>query len=160
MTIDVIIPTRDRPSQLACALSTLAQQDSKDFGIIVVDDGGANDAERICPTWSATVSRFDSFATRYPSGLDRAATAASMHPTPRYVVFLDDDCLAVPDLIARHRAVLARLNRTRRLARPDPFTAWATAFGLEPLGRRPTGARIQPTSRRPRRAVLDTPVHR
>lgn len=106
--VDVVIPTRDRPAQLAATLTALTKQVSGDFGIIVVDDGGAAPAETLVPATVCDVLtiRFLRNESSIGPGPSRnhgvAASAAD------YVVFLDDDCVAVPEVVDRHRAALTR----------------------------------------------------
>jgi GT2 family glycosyltransferase len=105
--VDVVIPTRDRPAQLSATLTALARQDCGEFGVVVVDDGGARPAQDLV---SDTV--FDRLTIRFlrndvsigPGQSRNRGVSASEAP---YVVFLDDDCVAVPELIGRHRAALA-----------------------------------------------------
>ncbi|MDT5016767.1 MAG: hypothetical protein QOD39_2927 [Mycobacterium sp.] len=107
MTVDVVIPTRDRPTQLASTLSRLMQQNSKEFGVIVVDDGSAVEAQRSLPDQlrGGLAIRFIRNDVSIGPGPSRNRGVDASRA--RYVVFLDDDCSAVPGLIARHSAVLA-----------------------------------------------------
>jgi GT2 family glycosyltransferase len=103
MTLDVVIPTRDRPDRLAATLHALARQDCADFGVVVVDDGGrlrARDVET--EGLSVQFLRNDVSIGPGPSR-NRGAKASNA----RDIVFLDDDCVADAELIGRHRAALA-----------------------------------------------------
>jgi GT2 family glycosyltransferase len=108
VTLDVVIPTRDRESQLRVTLSALAQQDSKEFGVVVVDDGGVADAARSVPQRlrDALAIRFVRNEVSIGPGPSRNRGVASSEAT--YIVFMDDDCIAVPGFIARHIAVLSQ----------------------------------------------------
>lgn len=110
MTVDVIIPTRDRPSQLAATLSALAAQDFTDFGVIVVDDGSARPVQHDLPTplMSALPIRFVRNVASIGPGLSRNKGVHTS--TARFIVFLDDDCIADPQLIGRHRSELTRVD--------------------------------------------------
>ncbi|SEH50235.1 Glycosyltransferase, GT2 family [Mycolicibacterium rutilum] len=108
MTLDVIIPTRDRPTQLAATLTALTRQTATDFGVVVVDDGGSTPAESaVPPNISANLDirflRNDTARGPGPSR-NRGIEASSACD----IVLIDDDCLAVPQLIERHRAALQR----------------------------------------------------
>lgn len=100
--LDVVIPTKDRPDHLAATLAALAGQDTDGFGVIVVDDGGATPAADLAP--AAPNVRFVRNATSIGPGPSR--NRGVDESGARCVVFLDDDCVAVPDLISRHRAAL------------------------------------------------------
>ena len=105
--VDVVIPTRDRPVQLARCLSALANQTFDRFGVIVVDDGGTASAERLAPN---AVRR--AIATRWvrndaPVGAGTSRNRGVALSQAPYVVFLDDDCVPAPEVIARHHRALA-----------------------------------------------------
>jgi GT2 family glycosyltransferase len=105
--VAVVIPTRDRPAQLAACLRALGRQNADRFGVVVVDDGGKTPAQHQLAE-SVFRDRPITFV-RNEISLGAAASrnrgvAAAKAP---YVVFLDDDCVADPELVGRHRAVLA-----------------------------------------------------
>lgn len=105
--VDVVIPTRDRPSQLLTCLKALGRQGFKQFGVIVVDDGGTVPAEQLVPDLvrRRLAVRFIRNAVSIGPGPSRnRGVEASKAP---FVVFLDDDCVADPALLACHRAGLA-----------------------------------------------------
>lgn len=104
--VDVVIPTRDRPEQLAATLAALWRQTSDRFGVIVVDDGGRVPAEGSTPipAGDGPANRWVHNETSIGPGPSRnRGVAVSDAP---YIVFLDDDCLAEPTLIERHLAAL------------------------------------------------------
>jgi len=90
----VIIPTCRRPEALASCLTALDRQTFRDFEVVVCDDSG--DAEltrRICAGRTLVATpRLGPAAAR-----NRGAEAAG----GQFLVFLDDDCLAEPDWLAR-----------------------------------------------------------
>lgn len=104
--LDVVIPTRDRPELLAACLKALARQSFPQFGVIVVDDAGATPAEALVPE-----ALRDALGVRFvrnqvcagPGPSRNRGVAASQ---AQFIVFLDDDCIAAPELIARHRNAL------------------------------------------------------
>lgn len=103
MILDVVIPTRDRPDLLAATLRALGRQDDIDFGVIVVDDGGSPPATDVAGQSSSV--RFLRNDVSIGPGLSRNRGVEASDA--RFVVFLDDDCVADPQLIGRHRAALA-----------------------------------------------------
>jgi len=90
----VVIPTMDRPEQLAITLDALAAQAQRDFDVIVVDDSASIDgklADREKRNARLTILRPPG------RGLSRARNAGWWHATSEWVVFLDDDCVVAPD---------------------------------------------------------------
>jgi GT2 family glycosyltransferase len=103
MTVDVVIPTRDRPARLAATLNALAQQNCGEFGVIVVDDGGMTVAQHVLPDTALNVQVVRNDVSLGPGASRNRGVSAS---TAQYVVFMDDDCVAVPELIGLHRTAL------------------------------------------------------
>ena len=108
LDIDVVIATRDRPARLAACLDALLRQTFKRFRVIVVDDSS-----------SIPVAETLRSARRYEQPLLVLRNGSPMGPAAsrnrgvaagdaRYLVFLDDDALPHPELLARHSAVLTR----------------------------------------------------
>jgi GT2 family glycosyltransferase len=109
--LDVVIPTRDRPGQLAATLDALRRQSCGRFGVIVVDDGGETEAEKLVPNAArrSLPIRFirNEMSIGPGASRNRGVEASEAH----YVVFIDDDCIADRGLVARHRAALAPGDR-------------------------------------------------
>ena len=108
--VDVVIPTRDRPEQLVGTLQALARQSITNFRVIVVDDGSRCDVESVIPQ-----ALRDSLAVRFVRndvslGAGRARDRGVAQSEAPYVVFIDDDCVAGPNLIARHYQALASVD--------------------------------------------------
>ncbi|MER7519457.1 glycosyltransferase [Streptomyces sp. NPDC126499] len=109
--LDVVIATRDRPARkLDACLDALRQQTFPRFGVILVDDGGRDPlAPRIGtarpgrrPLPIRVVRNEES---KGPGASRNQGVALSDAP---YVLFIDDDCVSRPELVARHRAALTR----------------------------------------------------
>ncbi len=100
--VTIVIPTYNRSHKIRETLDALAQQDFRDFSVIVVDDGstdGSGDAiEKMLP------------ALPYPARLIRqsnrgasAATNAGVNAAPEGIVILfDDDMIPAPATVRRH----------------------------------------------------------
>ena len=90
--VSVVIPTRDRARRLEAALASLRAQTLRDFEVIVVDDGSADDTP-------AVLARFAEVRVvrRHGGGGPGAARNAGW-PLARapLVAFMDDDCVAEP----------------------------------------------------------------
>lgn len=90
----VVIPTLDRPQQLAATLDALDAQPEGDFAVVVVDDSPVVDESL------ADRERRDGRLTvlRPPGrGLSRARNVGWRSADTEWIVFLDDDALVAPD---------------------------------------------------------------
>lgn len=108
--IDVVIPTRDRPGQLLATLEALTAQSFRDFGVIVVDDGSRSPAETAIPPGirNALGARFVRNDKSVGAGPARNRGVACS--SAKYVVFIDDDCVAGPHLIRQHYRALSTVD--------------------------------------------------
>jgi GT2 family glycosyltransferase len=104
MELSVVICTRERPRMLRATLDALAAQTAQDFELIVVDQSRALDEglellERTRP--NAAVIRDAGV------GLSRARNLGLARATGAWVAFVDDDCVAEPDMVESLRAEIA-----------------------------------------------------
>jgi 2-polyprenyl-3-methyl-5-hydroxy-6-metoxy-1,4-benzoquinol methylase len=90
--LSVIIPTRDRWSTLARTLGALREQTVQGFEVVVVVDGGSE-----CPSDLGVRTIHRSHAG--PGAARNAGVAASSTPL---VLFLGDDMVPTPQLVAAH----------------------------------------------------------
>jgi GT2 family glycosyltransferase len=104
----VIIPTRDRPAELAVCLESLARQDypRDGFEVIVV-----NDASRL-PVDAAIASvrdRLQLTVINQPrsAGPSVARNCGAARATGEFLVFTDDDCSPAPDWLQKLSARFA-----------------------------------------------------
>lgn len=111
--IDVLIPTRDRPVELATTLAGLAAQDFPDFGVIVSDqsDGTPDHATPSARTLARVLERHG-HPVRTGTHLPRRGMAEHRAHLlglsgARYVLFLDDDVWLEPDTLTRMSAAIA-----------------------------------------------------
>jgi GT2 family glycosyltransferase len=105
--VDVVIPTRDRPGQLIACLNALADQKFDRFGVVVVDDGGSTPATQLVPDDVRCHLRIRFVRNRTSIGAGGSRNRGVEASEAPYLVFLDDDCIADPELIGRHRKALA-----------------------------------------------------
>ena len=113
MKISVIVTTYNRLDALALVLQSLATQTDRNFEILVADDGSRTE----------TGDFVADFASRCPVPLrhvwqadegfraGRVRNLAAGVALGDYLIYLDGDCIAQPDFVARHRA-LAEAGRT------------------------------------------------
>ncbi len=130
--IDVVVPTRDRPVRLASCVESLAAQTFKSFRLTVVDDASRVPVVDALPEQLKELPELQILRNEQRAGPSASRNRGVAAGSAPYVVFLDDDCRAHPDLLSRHRAVLAGGGRlisigslhpppTRRL---PPWNMW------------------------------------
>lgn len=97
--ISVVIATRDRPEQLDRALRSLVLQTFNDLEVVLVNDGGADTSA----VTAAYADRLEIRTLEFPDnrGPSAARNAAAAIARGRYVAFLDDDDVFLPDHLAR-----------------------------------------------------------
>jgi glycosyltransferase involved in cell wall biosynthesis len=113
--ISVIVTTYNRPDALDAALRALAHQSDRNFEIIVADDGSGPDTAKIIESWTTRLTIPVKHAWQKHQGF-RGAEIRNRGISVSggaYCIFLDGDCLAPADFVARHR----------RLGEPGWFVA-------------------------------------
>ena len=113
MRASVVVSTYNQPRALALSLAGLAAQSTREFEIVVADDGSGDETRAVVEEARAATDRpvvhvwhaDDGF--RKTEILNRAVVAAS----GEYLIFTDGDCIPRADWVATHL----------RLARPDAF---------------------------------------
>lgn len=103
--ISVVIPTYNRPLQLAACLGALAESNHprEDFEVVVVDDGGAARLAEVIEEWEEDIQIRLSRQDR--SGPAAARNRGAALAGGELLVFTDDDCLPEPDwlpALSRH----------------------------------------------------------
>jgi glycosyltransferase involved in cell wall biosynthesis len=133
--ISVIVPTYNRRDLLADLLTSLATQTlvADRWELIVVDDGSTDGTpemlERAARGWPTSFTRLHRHHLRAASVRNAGAERAS----GRVLLFVDDDMVATPELVAAHRqchtderlAVIGRIIAPAE--RRDPWTTWDDA---------------------------------
>src|SRR5262249_37927688 len=105
--ISVIVTTYNREDALDLALRALSRQTDRDFEVMVVDGGPGRSTAVVIAGWKDELGVPLAHVWQENCGfrageIRNRAIAASRGS---YVVFLDGDCLARPDLVAQHRAL-------------------------------------------------------
>jgi len=105
--ISIIVTTFDRPDALDAVLRSLAHQSDRRFEVAIADDGSGSATAELIGSWEARLGMplihvwHENRGFRAAAIRNRAIRASSGD----YCVFLDGDCLARPDFVARHRAL-------------------------------------------------------
>jgi len=130
LTFSVVIPTYRRAETLFSVLDALsAQRGAPEFEVVVVDDGSGDDTlGRLASHRPAYPFRFFSQAN---SGPATARNRGVREAAGRVVLFLGDDTVPEPDLLAVHGAAHAE-------RRPHPvavlgYTTWPTGMRVSPF---------------------------
>jgi GT2 family glycosyltransferase len=108
--VDVVIPTKNRPDQLHVTLGALAQQSYKNFGVIVVDDGGDTAAEGLVPAELSARLSIRFVRNKSSLGPGPSRNRGVSESTAPFIVFLDDDCAPVAELVECHHAALSTVS--------------------------------------------------
>jgi len=104
--ISVIVPTRDRPLLLREALASISVQRGARFEVIVVNDGGC-DVSDVLSEFSGRLD-LHQVALSKNGGPPAARNTGCGRARGRYLAYLDDDDLYLPDHLARLKARLDR----------------------------------------------------
>jgi glycosyltransferase involved in cell wall biosynthesis len=118
----VIVPTHDRPSQLARCLGALAEQDfPRDrFEVIVVNDGGT---APLGPIYEAFCSRLSLILlSQNQAGPSAARNTGAAQAKGPYLAFTDDDCVPARDWLSR--------MKERLRTKPDQLYGGRTLNGV------------------------------
>ncbi|MCT2583494.1 glycosyltransferase [Actinophytocola gossypii] len=114
--VDVVIPTRNRPVELATTLAGLAAQTHERFRVLVSDQSDDGPSYDTPPARSlARVLTLGGRETRFVRHLPRLGLAEHRayllsESTAAYVLFLDDDVWLEPAALARMRAAIGTLG--------------------------------------------------
>ena len=129
-TVQVVIPTRDRPAQLERCLRSLGE----DVEVLVVDDGSR---ERAAVAAACARHRARLIVRERPGGPAAARNASLSELNAEVVAFLDDDCVAPAEwleLLGAHFAT-------------PPWRLWRRACARAQAGRAGGGATSPPAVR-------------
>ena len=108
--VSVIIPTHNRAHLVCETIDSVLAQTDRDFEVIVVDDGSADDTPAVLAAYGDRIR-----IIRQPNqGLSSARNAGIGAATGEFVAFLDSDDLWVPTKLEQQ---MARLDA-------DPGLAW------------------------------------
>ena len=104
MHVSVIVTTYNREDALLSVLKSLNNQHHSEFGVVIADDGSSKNTSKVIEEFKA-LSKFEiQHVWQEDNGFRAAkirnkAVAAS---NADYLIFIDGDCVAFPDFIARH----------------------------------------------------------
>lgn len=139
MKASVIVTTYNRPDALAAVLRGLAAQSDRNFEVLVADDGSRPDTAQLV---QERVSGFpvplvhvwqEDMGFRAGAARNRACAQA----TGDYLIFIDGDCVPLPDFVTRHKQLAESgwFVAGNRILLSETFTERALAQAL-PLHQR------------------------
>jgi GT2 family glycosyltransferase len=140
--ISVVVPTFRRPALLDRCLRSLAAQtaDQGRFEVVVVDDGSGDQTAQVLETWRSRLPNLKSWAQPANRGPAAARNRAVAESSASLLLFIDDDVVAPPSLVADHLALHAEADpKLGVLGRVDwhpdlrvtPFMRWLDRSGLQ-----------------------------
>ena len=94
--VSVIIPTHNRSHFLAEAIDSICTQTFGDFELIVVDDGSSDGTQALLEARGSEDKRIIPISLDANAGCNHARNVALDRARGRYIAFLDDDDLAMP----------------------------------------------------------------
>jgi hypothetical protein len=131
--ISVVIPTFDRAALIAGCLASLSAQTLRhnDFEVVVVDDGSRDGTAEVCS------ARAGQLPLRYyrtaHAGTSAAKNLGLFLANAPIVLFLDDDDITAPDLLAEHLA--GHRDHPQQTVTILGRTGWAAGLRVSPLMR-------------------------
>ncbi|HZQ83520.1 MAG TPA: glycosyltransferase [Acidimicrobiales bacterium] len=140
--LSVLVPTFDRPGLLRSCLASLAAQDLPRgaFEVVVVDDGSGPAVAAEVATARTVIPDLVAVRLDTNAGPATARNRAADASSGTLLLFVDDDIVAPPDLVAshlrhhaggdNHLAVLGRVDWHPDLM-VTPFMRWLDRSGLQ-----------------------------
>lgn len=96
-SVSVVVPTKDRPEQLARCLHSLQDLSQRPYEILVVDNALSSDATRQLVAQIPDIQ----YILEPQPGASKARNTGIDHATGDIIAFIDDDMTAHPDWIVR-----------------------------------------------------------
>lgn len=150
-SVSVVLPTFNRCERLARVLNALDQQTYEGpFEVVVVSDGSTDDTNAFL---ASAKTSFDLVVIEQPNSGPAVARNRGIEAAKNnLIVFIDDDVIPVPDLIAEHVAAHQRAGDGRLVAigpmlSPEDanYSPWV-AWEQEKLQEQYVGLRSNPTA--------------
>ncbi|NCC36402.1 MAG: glycosyltransferase family 2 protein [Chloroflexia bacterium] len=134
--VSIIVPTYNRLPRLKQVLAAIEQQryPRDQFNVVIVSDGSTDGTDSYLQSIKSPVAI--TFIPQANAGPAAARNSGIAHADRDYILFLDDDVIPTPDIIAEHmRLHHERTNRvvlgpmlTPKDFRLSPWVAWEQAM--------------------------------
>ncbi|SHO51315.1 glycosyltransferase family 2 protein [Anaerocolumna xylanovorans] len=105
----VIMPTYNRSEFLNLTLAGFTIQTSKDFNIVIVDDGSIDDTKAVVDTYQGKLDI--TYVHQENRGRSKSRNTGLKHTNANHIIFCDDDRIPNKNFIAVHQA-----NKSQNLA--------------------------------------------
>ncbi|MBE0533431.1 MAG: glycosyltransferase family 2 protein [Rhodospirillales bacterium] len=104
MRISVIVTTYNWPEALSVSLDSLVHQESRDFEVIVADDGSTDDTQKLVEHVAESSSVRIRHVWHPDQGFRTSAirNKAIVEAEGEYIVLIDGDCFVLPDFVSNH----------------------------------------------------------
>jgi glycosyltransferase involved in cell wall biosynthesis len=105
MRIALIITTYNRPDALAAVLEGCLAQSDRDFEVVIADDGSTAETKQVVGKYQARAAFPIQHVWQEDIGFRAAAIRNRALATTQaeYVIFIDGDCVPLPDFVECHR---------------------------------------------------------
>lgn len=137
ITISVVIPVYNRLKELSNCLNSLNLQTDKDFEVIVVDDGGNLNYDKLFASYSGTL-KYIKLPVNY-GGPSVPRNVGVENAKGNYILFCDSDDTFSPNKIERIRQTIRTADYPNfiyhRMQKPDGTTIGRAYKGQETLKR-------------------------
>ena len=97
----VIIPTFNRAQYLDLTLASFVRQTTRNFEIVIVDDGSTDDTGQVADRYRERLSI--RYVRQANAGRSKARNTGIEHARGSLLVFCDDDRIVCPQFIAEHQ---------------------------------------------------------
>ena len=104
--ITVVIPTLDRPAELARCLDGLFKGTSLPAEVLIINQGQYHVVEPVIKSFQSQQSTPIIHCSQPPRGLSAARNLATNQAHCHIIAFTDDDCVPDPDWLAHIESVL------------------------------------------------------
>ena len=103
----VIVTTYNRPDALAMVLAGYFDQAHRDFELLIADDGSGPDTRKLIVDMAMRAPMPLRHVWQEDTGFrpGAARNRAVAQAQGEYLLFLDGDCVPLPDFVARHKAL-------------------------------------------------------
>jgi glycosyltransferase involved in cell wall biosynthesis len=103
----VIVTTYNRPDALTAVLAGYREQDTRDFELLVADDGSTDDTRALVEAYARDAPHRVSHVWQPDEGFRAGAARnrALARTQAEYVIFTDGDCVPPPFFVSRHVAL-------------------------------------------------------
>ena len=106
MQFSIIVPVYNRPQEVEELLASLCEQTSRDFEVIIVEDGSSVPCEEVCKRYAQQLDIH--YFVKPNGGPSAARNYGAQHASGEYLLILDSDIIAPKTYIEQIQAELQR----------------------------------------------------